>query len=55
MATINEISYIRSKVTTYFVDIGMTIEEAVEKMKNMTDEEICRIYDNEPYFDENGF
>lgn len=46
-----DLEYIRSKVKNYYNDCGLNVDD-VDKL---SDEKVCEIYDNEPYFDENGY
>lgn len=47
--------YIREKVFKYLVDTGMEVSLAKVEAKNMSKEDLEYIYDNEPYFEENGY
>jgi len=47
--------YIREKVYKYLVDTGMEMNLAKVEAKNMSKEDLEYIYNNEPYFEENGY
>jgi hypothetical protein len=41
-------------VIDYFIDSGYEPHVAQKKVNKMSDARVCSIYDNEPYFEENG-
>lgn len=48
-------TYVKDRVLRYFMDSGMTEKDAKKKIKSLSQKELNRIYDEEPYFEENGY
>lgn len=48
------IAYIRKEVINYFCDSGYSFKDAKKKVSKMPEHELCDLYDNEPYFQEEG-
>lgn len=50
-----DMEYIRSKLLKFFIDCGFDEDNAKGIVGRISDDEACRIYDEEDYFEENGY